>query len=94
MTNKLPFHIAIDVIPNPPSAEELGDLQVGDFVKVGAGINGQGSEAFWVILENINGNSLSGEVNNQLRYTHHHGYFSGQKIVFDVCNVLQFSYND
>lgn len=94
MTNKLPLHAAIDIMPNPPSAEELGDLAIGDFVKVGSGVNGQGSEAFWVIIDRIDGDSIYGEVNNQLRHTDHHGYFSGQKIVLDMSNVFQFIYND
>lgn len=94
MTNKLPLHNAVDIVPNPPSTVELSDLQVNDFVKLGTGINGQGSEAFWVVLDNINGNTLSGVIDNKLLYSHHHGYLSGQRISFDVSNVLQFIYND
>jgi hypothetical protein len=94
MTNKLPLHIAVDITPTPPTSIELGDLQVGDFVKVATGIHGHGSEAFWVVLETVDDNKLSGIINNELKFTQHHGYASGQKIFFDISYVVNFIYQD
>ena len=63
-----------------PSKDELDDISIGDFVKVC-----DNDERFWVIVEEIDGDTITGVVDNDL--IRDHSFSCGSKISFDKCNV-------
>ncbi len=62
--------------------EDIAALKVGDIVKV------SGNERFWVIVKEINGDKIIGEVNNLLLNTT--TYNLGDWISFKRENIYQF----
>lgn len=89
MSIRLPLHIAVHTGRIVPTESELSALKKGDLVKVSVGTNGHGSEAFWVEIENVTDDRLSGRVDNDLVYGHYHGYACDQNLVFFTRHVLQ-----
>lgn len=92
MIHRLPLLLAVNTRRELPLDSELAELKVGDLVKVGVGENGKGSEAFWVEIESVSDDRLSGRVDNELVHTAYHGYAYNQKIDFCINNVLQIYY--
>lgn len=89
MSTRLPLHLAVHTARTLPTDSDLAALKVGDLVKVSVGQNGHGSEAFWIELESVSGDRLSGRVDNDLIYGDYHGYECDQNVVFFTRNVLQ-----
>lgn len=50
-----------------PSSEEIADIKVDDYVKIGMEKRG-GGERFWVIVKEIKDDHFVGAVNNDLIY--------------------------
>jgi len=84
MTTKLPLHVAPIQVK-----EDLELLKIGDCVKVSVGKAGEGSESFWVQIISMDGDTITGEVNNQLVYSAYHGYVNGETITFSFSNIFQ-----
>lgn len=89
MPDRLPLHIAVHTGREIPTEGELAALQKGDLVKVSVGEKGHGSEGFWIEIESISGDRISGRVDNDLVYTRYHGYAYNQNVIFFTRNVLQ-----
>ena len=68
-----------------PTLEELSRIAVGDYVKICA----MDRERFWVQVTGIEGELLTGEVNNQLLMTDFHGLRCGDTVVFERRHVYQ-----
>jgi hypothetical protein len=62
-----------------PSAKQLTELKVGDFVKINAN-----HERFWVKLTRVNGKKLEGVVDNKLIQR---GLKLGQKVRFETKHI-------
>lgn len=65
-----------------PSPEVLAGLQVGHFVKVCVG-----RERFWVKLTALDGDRLTGHVDNDLVRTDQHGLRCGDVVQFERRHV-------
>jgi hypothetical protein len=65
-----------------PTREELDSISVGDYVKICAE-----PERFWVIVEQIDGDKITGTVNNDLVCTGKHGLENEDKIMFEKRHV-------
>lgn len=68
-----------------PSIEELETIKPNSIVKVCA----NNKERFWVIVQSVDGQKISGEVNNVLMRTATHGLMCGDIIQFDARHVYQ-----
>jgi hypothetical protein len=93
MEKRLPLHLAVHTGRTLPTDEDLAALKAGDLVKVSVGEKGHGSEGFWIEIESVSGDRLSGRVDNDLVYGHYHGYACDQNVVFFTRNVLQIYYD-
>lgn len=58
-------------------------LQPGDFVKIR-----REGERFWLIVQSIEGESITAVVNNNLVFTDKHGLQVGDVVKFDRADVL------
>lgn len=65
-----------------PSQQELEKLTVNDLAKVCV----QG-ERFWCIIKQINDQHITGEINNDLVFTHKHGLSDTDVIEFEKKNI-------
>lgn len=75
-----------------PSAEELAEIHRGQYVKVcvpcGSVVFTQfDSERFWVTVESVDGDTITGEVDNDLVFTAQHGLQYGDMVQFKLENV-------
>jgi hypothetical protein len=68
-----------------PSKVALNRIKVGDYVKVCA----NNKERFWVQVTHIDGQNLTGVVNNDLVETKHHGLSCNDIVEFAKCNIYQ-----
>jgi hypothetical protein len=83
---------AASKLPNGPAVPDwytLSALQVGVCVKVGVGTHGQGSEAFWVELQEVTPSLMVGIIVNNLKFTSIHGLEAGDAITVQKGNVFQ-----
>lgn len=71
-----------------PSWELLGALGTGDYVKVGLGEHGKGSESFWVELVAVSPLHMFGIIANQLKFTAVHNLAAGDVIMVLRDNVF------
>lgn len=65
-----------------PSAEELAEIHRGQFVKICAA-----DECFWATVESVDGDTITGEVDNNLIFTHRHGLQYGDMVQFKLENI-------
>lgn len=65
-----------------PSKEELDSIKKGSSVKVSAG-----NERFWVTVDEVNGDELTGFVDNDLICSDEHGLEYGSPIAFKKENI-------
>lgn len=63
-----------------PNHDELSSLKIGDFVKIC-----NGKERFWVIIEKLDGNQLTGRVDNILVFSC--GYSRGDRVSFQKDHI-------
>jgi hypothetical protein len=68
-----------------PSSDELAKLRVGSLVKICA----DDVERFWVIVTVVDGNSLQGTVDNDLRHTNVHQLKSDDVVSFELRHIYQ-----
>ncbi|MDZ5605320.1 hypothetical protein SJI00_21325 [Pseudomonas sp. RP23018S] len=71
-----------------PNTTDLAALGEGDCVKVGVGLDGVGSEAFWVELLAIGPPQMFGVIVNQLKFTARHNLAAGDVIMIERDDVL------
>jgi hypothetical protein len=93
MSTRLPLHLAVHTGRTLPTESELSGLKKGDLVKVSVGQDGHGNEAFWIEIESVTDDRLSGRVDNDLVYGDYHGYACDQNVVFFTRHVLQIYYD-
>lgn len=67
-----------------PSAEELADITTGQSVKVCAS-----PERFWVTVTKVDGESVSGVVDNHLVCTGDHGLSLGDTVNFQKRHIYE-----
>ncbi|MCJ8601077.1 DUF2314 domain-containing protein [Klebsiella pneumoniae] len=65
-----------------PSSAALAKVIPGTFVKVCAG-----RERFWVLVRTVEGDNVTGEVNNDLQLTEEHGLKCGDQVAFQLCHI-------
>lgn len=65
-----------------PLLEELNTIKTGSMVKVCTG-----GERFWVAVVSVDGQRITGEVNNNLICTQDHGLDCGNMITFEARHV-------
>lgn len=70
-----------------PTADELDELRPGMHAKVCTA--GEGGERFWVKIDTIEGNTLTGKVDNDLVRTHAHGWKHNDVVTFERRHVYQ-----
>lgn len=68
-----------------PTLDDLRLIEVGDYVKICA----RDKERFWVIVTGVEGEVVTGEVNNDLICTDVHGLRVGDTVVFEKRHVYQ-----
>ena len=66
-----------------PSQDELDNLKIDDSVKVCA----NHAERFWVTITEINGEKITGLIDNDLLYTNTHGLKFQDIITFFKCHI-------
>jgi hypothetical protein len=85
-----------------PGKIEKKNLVVGDFVKVGIELPKETKttprgERFWVQLTSVNGDSLMGQIDNELLIKDAIGYNYGDEISFtkaEVLDIIKYNKND
>lgn len=76
------MHRKFPVTFKAPSPEELDELKAGDSVKISCD-----KERFWVTIKNIDGDKISGTVDNSLVNTHIHGLRYKDTVTFEKKNI-------
>lgn len=67
-----------------PSLEDLSKITVDSLVKIATLF---GAERFWVKVTEVDGDSITGTVENDLLFTDRHGYKDGDTLSFCKHNV-------
>lgn len=71
-----------------PELDDLELIRVGDSVKVGVdGSQGSPGERFWVEVTGIDGDQITGTVDNDLLMTKMHGLYFGKEVTFSKACV-------
>lgn len=65
-----------------PSQEALDKLAQGDLVKICVG-----DERFWIRIETVNGDNISGTIYSDLILTQYHGLKANDKIEFEKKHI-------
>lgn len=70
-----------------PTLDDLAALKVGDYAKVGAKARSGITERFWCYVVEIDGEKVTGTVNNDLVLTSHHGLAEEDKLIFEKRHI-------
>ena len=67
-------------------------IRAGHFVKIRRDA-GEGGESFWLMVERVNGDTISGVVNNNLVLTKHHGLRCGDRVEFERSQIIDWMHD-